>query len=76
LSLVIERASDVWALGRNLVRTGQWSPSFARPDAEDFQAIRAIQFSNRLISAKSIPDSNELKERHRDLSEKNPGARY
>jgi serine/threonine-protein kinase len=50
---------------------------FVRPDAEDFQAIRAIQFSDPPDLSDSVPGiSVELKSVIAACLEKNPAARY
>src|SRR3984957_8780955 len=69
--------SDVWALGVILYELASGRHPFARPDAEDFQAIRAIQFSDPPDLSefdRSIP--TELKSVIATCLEKNPGARY
>ena len=66
--------SDVWALGVILYELASGRHPFARPDAEDFQAIRAIQFSD---PGELNPDvSPELKSVIAACLEKNPAARY
>jgi serine/threonine-protein kinase len=69
--------SDVWALGVILYELASGRHPFARPDAEDFQAIRAIQFSNPTDLSEIDPTiPTELKSVIATCLEKNPGARY
>ncbi|HWE85707.1 MAG TPA: protein kinase [Terracidiphilus sp.] len=69
--------SDVWALGVILYELVSGRHPFARPDAEDFQAIRLIQFSEVPDLAEIVPSvSTELKSIIATCLEKNPGARY
>jgi serine/threonine-protein kinase len=69
--------SDVWALGVILYELASGRHPFARPDAEDFQAIRAIQFSDPQDLSQIVPDiSPELKSVISTCLEKNPAARY
>src|ERR1700722_20015808 len=69
--------SDVWALGVILYELASGRHPFTRPDAEDFQAIRAIQFSNPPDLSEIDPTiPNELKSVIATCLEKNPGARY
>jgi serine/threonine-protein kinase len=69
--------SDVWALGVILYELTSGRHPFARPDAEDFQAIRAIQFSAPEDLSHIVPGiSPELKSVISSCLEKNPGARY
>jgi eukaryotic-like serine/threonine-protein kinase len=69
--------SDVWALGVILYELASGRHPFARPDAEDFQAIRAIQFSEPDNLSQIDPAiSAELKSVIAACLEKNPGARY
>jgi eukaryotic-like serine/threonine-protein kinase len=68
--------SDVWALGVILFELVSGRHPFARPDAEDFQAIRAIQYLQPHDLNEIVPGiSPELKSVIRACLEKNPGAR-
>jgi len=67
--------SDLWALGVILYELCTGRHPFARPDAEDFQVIRGIQFLDPPpIEQPDVPD--ELKSVIGKLLEKNPAARY
>src|SRR5215469_223068 len=69
--------SDVWALGVILYELVSGRHPFARPDAEDFQAIRAIQFSDPAELDEIVPGvSAELKSVIATSLEKNPATRY
>jgi serine/threonine-protein kinase len=69
--------SDVWALGVILYELVSGRHPFARPDAEDFQVIRAIQFSEAPDLSEIVPEiSPELKSVISTCLEKNPAARY
>ena len=69
--------SDVWALGVILYELASGRHPFTRPDAEDFQAIRAIQFSDPEDLSIGVPSiSPELKSVIATCLEKNPAARY
>ena len=68
--------SDVWALGVILYELSGGRHPFARADAEDFQAIRAIQFLEPDDLSAIVPEiSVELKSVIAACLEKNPGAR-
>jgi serine/threonine-protein kinase len=69
--------SDVWALGVILFELVSGRHPFVRPDAEDFQAIRAIQYSEPANLDEIVPGiSPELKSVIASCLEKTPGARY
>jgi eukaryotic-like serine/threonine-protein kinase len=68
--------SDVWALGVILYELAGGRHPFARADAEDFHAIRAIQFQQPDDLSAIVPEiSPELKSVIAACLEKNPGAR-
>ena len=68
--------SDVWALGVILYELASGRHPFARPDDEDFHAIRAVQFSEPPdLSETVVGISPELKSIVAACLEKNPGAR-
>jgi serine/threonine-protein kinase len=69
--------SDVWALGVILYELASGRHPFVRPDAEDFQAIRAIQFLEPGDLSLIVPGiSTELISVISSCLEKNPGVRY
>ena len=69
--------SDIWALGVLLYELSSGRHPFARPDAEDFQVIRAIQFLNPPELEGIVPGiSAELKSVIAMCLEKNPAVRY
>jgi len=69
--------SDVWALGVILYELASGRHPFTRPDAEDFQAIRAIQFSDPPDLSEIDPTiPTELKSVIATCLEKSPAARY
>ncbi len=69
--------SDVWAVGVLLFELTSGRHPFARPDAEDFQVIRSIQFSDPVELDSIVPGiSTELKSVIATCLEKNPAMRY
>ena len=69
--------SDVWALGVILYELVSGRHPFARVDAEDFQIIRAIQFSDPVDLSEIVPQiSAELKSVIATCLEKTPATRY
>jgi eukaryotic-like serine/threonine-protein kinase len=69
--------SDVWALGVILYELAGGRHPFARPDFEDFQAIRAIQFLDPADLSEIVPAiSPELKSVIATCLEKTPASRY
>lgn len=69
--------SDIWALGVVLYELAAGRHPFARAEAEDFQAIRAIQFFEPPDLSEFVPDASpELKSVITACLEKNPSARY
>jgi serine/threonine protein kinase/tetratricopeptide (TPR) repeat protein len=69
--------SDVWALGVILYELASGRHPISRPDAEDFQIIRSIQFSDPVDLSEIVPDiSMELKSVIATCLEKTPATRY
>ena len=69
--------SDIWALGVVLYELAGGRHPFARAEAEDFQAIRSIQFFDPPDLEEFVPGiSPELKGVIATCLEKNPSSRY
>src|SRR5579871_2133180 len=69
--------SDIWALGVILFELASGRHPFARPEAEDFQVIRAIQFSDAPSLDETMQTASvELKSVIGMCLEKNPALRY
>ncbi|MGA7313109.1 MAG: protein kinase [Silvibacterium sp.] len=64
--------SDLWALGVILYELASGRHPFARPDADEFQSIRAIQY----LDAKPLDVAVELNSLILKLLQKTPAERY